>query len=771
MSSNDTEAPRDFIRTIVVEDVERGKHGGRVATRFPPEPNGYLHIGHAKSIVLNFGVAREFGGTCNLRFDDTNPSTEDPEFVQSIQDSVQWLGYQWDGLYYASDYFERFYRLAEKLILDGKAYVDDLSDEEIRQYRGTVTEPGKPSPWRDRSVEENLDLFRRMRSGEFPDGARVLRAKIDLAAPNMKMRDPLLYRIRHATHYRTGDAWCIYPMYDYAHCLEDAFEAITHSLCTLEFENNREIYDWVIEHTEVENQPQQIEFARLNLSYTIMSKRKLAKLVEGGHVEGWDDPRLPTLAGMRRRGYTPEAIRSFCESIGVAKSNSVVDVAALEHAVRDDLNTKAPRVMGVLDPLKVVIENYPETRVEELEAPYWPRDVPKEGSRKVPFSRELWIERDDFREDPPPKFRRLVPGREVRLRYGYFIRCEDVVKDDDGNVTELTCTYDPETRGGSAPDGRKVSGTIHWVSAARAHEVRVHLYDRLFSVENPDPGGEDAPDFREFLNPESLKVLETVYVEPSLAVAEPGDRFQLERQGYFYLDPKSTRAAGRPTFHQVVSLKDSWAKHQEPREPREPKPQREAKRREPAPVPPAERERTAEEAERFGRLLEAGVSETLADSLARSARLTAFFEEVLETHGNAATVADWVANEVGREIKDKPLEELPFGAREVGELARLVDEDAVTGAAANEVFAEMVEKGGDPEVIVERRGLAQISDAGELETVVDRVLAAHPDEVTAYREGKKALLGFFMGQVMGETRGRANPQLVQNLLREKLGGS
>ena len=547
--------PLDFIRAIVSEDVKAGKQAGRVATRFPPEPNGYLHIGHAKSICLNFGVAQEFGGTCNLRFDDTNPTKEDTEYVESIMEDVRWLGFQWhDRPLYASDYFEQLYEYAVHLIKKGLAYVDSLSADEIRAYRGTLTEAGKDSPNRTRSVEENLDLFARMRAGEFPDGSQVLRAKIDMGSPNINLRDPVLYRIRRAHHHRTGDAWCIYPMYDFAHPPSDAIEHITHSLCTLEFEDHRPLYDWLIEHLPVQSQPRQIEFARLNLTYTVMSKRKLLELVEEGHVSGWDDPRMPTIGGMRRRGYTPEAIRTFCERIGVAKRENMVDVALLEHAVREDLNQRAPRVMGVLDPVRLVIENYPEGVTEEFEVANNPEDAAA-GTRSVPFSRVLYIERDDFREDPPKKFFRLSPGREVRLRGAYFVTCTGVVKDPaTGEIVELRCTYDPETRGGNSPDGRRVKATLHWVSAAHALNAEVRLYDRLFNTENPGAKG----DYRADLNPKSLEVLANCLLEPSVANAAAGTRYQFERLGYFCVDPDST--AERLVFNRTVGLKDSWAK-------------------------------------------------------------------------------------------------------------------------------------------------------------------------------------------------------------------
>jgi len=551
--------PSNFIEDIIEEDLKQGKNDGRVHTRFPPEPNGYLHIGHAKSICLNFGIAAKYGGLCNLRFDDTNPTKEDVEYVESIKEDVRWLGFDWDDrLFYASDYFEQLYEYAVELIKAGKAYVCDLSPDEIREYRGTLTEPGKDSPYRNRSVEENLDLFRRMRAGEFPDGSRVLRAKIDMASPTLNMRDPVLYRILRATHHRTGDKWCIYPTYDFAHPLSDALEGITHSICTLEFEDHRPLYDWLIDNVSVPSRPRQIEFARLNLSYTVMSKRKLLELVKRGIVSGWDDPRMPTISGLRRRGYTPESIRTFCERIGVAKANSVVDIALLEHCVREDLNRRAQRVMAVLRPLRVVIDNYPKDKVEWLEAVNNPED-PSMGTRKVPFSRVLYIERDDFKEDPPPKFYRLAPGREVRLRYAYFIKCTGVVKDEKtGEVTELHCTYDPDTLGGSAPDGRRVKATLHWVSAAHALDAEVRLYDRLFTKE--DPGAEE--DFLACVNPDSLEVLTGCMVEPSLAGAAPGDRFQFERLGYFCVDPDSSRGVGerRLVFNRTVGLKDEWAR-------------------------------------------------------------------------------------------------------------------------------------------------------------------------------------------------------------------
>ena len=548
----------DFIRQIVADDLETNKWDGRVVTRFPPEPNGYLHIGHAKSICLNFGIAAEFGGTCHLRFDDTNPTKEEDEYVRSIIEDVKWLGWDWDDhLYFGSDYFDQMYEYAVDLIKKGSAYVCDLTAEQQREYRGTLTEPGRDSPYRTRSIEENLDLFERMRKGEFPDGSRTLRAKIDMAHPNLNMRDPVMYRILHAEHHRTGDKWCIYPMYDWAHGLEDSIEKITHSICTLEFENHRPLYDWFLDELGAYH-PRQIEFARLNLTYTVMSKRKLLRLVQDGHVNSWDDPRMPTISGLRRRGYSPRAIRRFCRTIGVNKFNSTVDMALLDHCLREDLNKTSPRVMAVLHPLKVVIDNYPEGRIEELDAINNPEDA-SAGTRKVPFSREFYIERADFMEDPPRKFFRLAPGREVRLRYAYFVTCTDVVKNEQGDVVELRCTYDPATRGGDAPDGRKVKATLHWVSAAEALDAEVRMYDNLFTKEDPEDV-EEGQDFTTTLNPKSLEILKDCKVEPSLAGAEALQRYQFERIGYFCVDPDS--AADNLVFNRTVGLRDTWAKIQ-----------------------------------------------------------------------------------------------------------------------------------------------------------------------------------------------------------------
>ena len=558
MSEKSILASKDFIRARIVEDNESGRFGGRVHTRWPPEPNGYLHLGHATAICLNFGIADDFGGMCNFRFDDTNPTAEEIEYVESQKEDTRWLGFDWEEReFFASDYFDQLYEFAERLVMQGKAYVDSLSADEIREYRGTLTEPGRNSPYRDRSVEENLHLLRRMRDGEFEDGAYVLRARIDMASPNMNMRDPTIYRIRNVSHHQTGDKWHIYPMYDYAHPISDSIEGITHSLCTMEYEDHRPLYDWFLEELDI-YRPQQIEFARFNISHTVLSKRRLIRLVEDGHVDGWDDPRMPTLAGLRRRGYTPDALRNFCAEVGINRTSSLTEIALLEHSLRDDLNRRAERRMAVLNPLKVVIENFPEGETDYLDAVNNPEDE-SAGTRRVPFSREIYVERDDFMEDPPRRFYRLAPGREVRLRYGYFIKCEEAVKDETGNVVELRCTYDPETRGGSAPDGRRVRATLHWVSAEHAVDAEVRLYDSLFTIPNPN----DTPDGREwtdFINPDSLSILTGCKVEPSLSGREPGETFQFERIGYFAADRDATPAL--PVFNRAVSLRDTWARIQ-----------------------------------------------------------------------------------------------------------------------------------------------------------------------------------------------------------------
>ena len=747
----ESRAGTDFVRTMIAQDLRTGKHA-TVVTRFPPEPNGHLHIGHAKAICLDFGVALEFGGRCHLRMDDTNPETEEMEYVDAIMRDVAWLGFDWgEHLYFASDYFEEFYRLAEGLIEKGLAYVDSASEEEIREHRGTVTEPGRPTKYRDRSAAESLDLFRRMRAGEFPDGAHVLRARIDLASPNMLMRDPILYRIRHATHYRRGDVWCIYPLYDYAHPLEDALECVTHSLCTLEFENNRELYDWVVENTDVECRPYQTEFARLELDYTITSKRKLLQLIERGLVSGWDDPRLSTIAGLRRRGVPPEAIRAFADLIGVAKTNSRVDIAKLEYTIRDDLNQRAPRVLCVVRPLRVVIVNWPAGQNDSFDAPSWPHDVPKQGSRPLPFSGVLYIERDDFMEDPPADFHRLAPGREVRLRYAYVIRCEEVVKDHDGNIVELHCTYDAATRGGHTPDGRTVRGTIHWVDAATSLPCEVRLYDRLFSVS--DPESDEDGDFSRHLNPDSLVVARDARIEPSVAADPPCSRYQFERLGYFTSDSEDSRPGGL-VFNRTVTLRDTWAKitgretHSAGR--------------------PDRRRAESSPAVREGRKRAASPPAGATDLVSRDTAAAQLLEDAVTAGADRRAAHNWITNDIARELAGRPAAELPFDGDRLAALLCLVDEETISTNSARDVLAEMVAGGGDPADIVKRRGLGQIRDAAAIAGVVERIVSAHPSKVEEYRGGRTGLFGFFVGQVMKETGGRAEPAVVQDLLRARL---
>lgn len=762
--------PSNFIRAIIDEDLKTDKYEGRVVTRFPPEPNGYLHIGHSKSICLNFGLARDYQGSCHLRFDDTNPTTEDPEYVESIQKDIQWLGFEWgENLYFTSDYFDKLYQYAEQLIEGGHAYVDSLSLDEIREYRGTVTTPGKHSPYRDRSTEENMDLFRRMRAGEFEDGTHVLRAKIDMAHPNMKMRDPLLYRIRHAHHYRTGDKWCIYPMYDYAHCLSDAIENITHSICTLEFENNRDIYDWVLDTLGFKPRPYQHEFARLNVNYTVMSKRKLLELVQDGLVDGWDDPRMPTISGLRRRGVTAESLRKFCDAIGVAKANSVVDFSQLEYHIRDDLNHKAPRVMGVLNPLRVVIENFDGDSAEMLEGSYWPHDVPNEGSRTIPFSREIYIERDDFMENAPKKFFRLVPGGEVRLRHAYVIRCKEVVKDEAGEIDHLICTYDKDTLGKN-PGDRKVKGTIHWVSATHGVPAEIRLYDRLFQTSNPNAV---EPDFTAALNPDSLRVVHG-FVEPALAEDPACSHYQFERQGYFYSDPDSTRA--KLLFNRTVTLKDSWSKQSSEAQPTaKPEKKTEAKTVQSAPKAKTETEILAEKDgqtevafKRYHR--ELGLSLEDADLISSDPAMILFFDEALAGFSKADVLAKWFVNELMRELKHTAIQDLKISGKGFAELVALVDQDQITANIGKEVLANMLESGNSAATIVEEKGLKQMDDDAALATVIDGILAANPDEVARFRAGEKKLQGFFMGQIMKATQGKANPKVVGKLLPAKLAG-
>ena len=747
----------NFIRQIIDEDLASNKHQGKVATRFPPEPNGYLHIGHAKSICLNFGLAKDYRGSCNLRFDDTNPTTEDPEFVASIQSDIRWLGFEWsNGTLHASGYFEQLYRYALKLIDSGKAFVCSLNEEQIRATRGTVTEAGSNSPYRTRSVEENRDLFERMRAGEFEDGTHVLRAKIDMAAANMKMRDPLLYRIRKAAHYRTGTDWPIYPMYDFAHCLSDSIEGITHSICTLEFENNRELYDWILDALEVSCHPQQIEFARLNLTNTVMSKRKLKQLVQEGDVSGWDDPRMPTLAGYRRRGYTPDSIRSFCERVGVAKANSMVDMGLLEYSIRDDLNSKVPRVLCVLDPLKVVLENYPEDKVENFDAPYYPEDIPLEGSRKLPFSKILYIERNDFMESPPKKFHRLAPGREVRLRYATIIKCEKVIHNKAGEVVELRCTYDPSSSGGHAGDGRKVKGTIHWVSAEHALPVEVRLYDRLFLHERPD--AQKDVDFRSFINPQSLQRMPNSLIEPSVRDANAGSRYQFERQGFFVVDPDSSKE--KKVFNRIVTLRDSWAKVAQPREATIQKSDSSSQKTK-VKTPPAPAPRTPLIPSAQALRDKYGISEDDARVLGNDEDRARFFENAIASYDNPKLIANWILNEVLRESKDGPLSALSFGAEHLAQLVKLIDQGTISGKIAKQVFNEMLQSGKQPEVIVKEQGLSQISAPEELEPIIDNLLAAHPDKGRKVSPRQRQYAGLFCRPDHAEDSGSGQPCLAE----------
>jgi glutaminyl-tRNA synthetase len=780
----------DFIRQIVRDDLARGRYDGTVVTRFPPEPNGYMHIGHAKSVCLNFGIAEEFGGRCHLRFDDTNPEKESEDFVRQFQDDIRWLGFDWgEHLYFASDYFERMYECAQVLIRKGLAYVDSQPPAGIREGRGTVTEPGVESPYRDRTVEVNLQMFERMRAGEYKDGTHVLRAKIDMASPNMLMRDPVLYRIRHAHHYRRGDEWCIYPLYDYAHCLEDAFEGVTHSICTLEFENNRELYDWVLENAGFdEPRPHQYEFARLELEHAVLSKRRIAPLVAAGVVSGWDDPRLSTVAGIRRRGVPPEAVRFFCDMIGVARTNSTVDADKFSFAVRETLNPVAPRVMAVLDPIRVVLTDYPDDKVESLEAPYFPPDVPRDGSREVPFSRELLIERDDFSEDPPKGFRRLVPGGEVRLRYAYVIRCDEVVKDEDGRIVELRCSHDPTTLGGGSPEGRKVKGTIQWVSARHALEAEVRLFGPLFrlSESDEDEATEDA-DLLDLVDPDSLEIVRGARVEPSVAADAPDVRYQFERTGYFWRDPVDGRE-GTWVFNRIVPLKDSWGrKAVEAAKAAEAGPER--SKEPPAPSKPVggpdagskpriSEQRASVRAEdpelqaRFDRYqADLGLAPEQADVLTSSRPASDFFEAALSEHDDAPDVAAWVVTDLRGLLDDRSVDDLAFDGAALGRLAALVVAGRVSRRAAKDVLARMVERGGDPAALIEEMGLTKMTDTDALGAIVDEVLAKWPEKVEEYRGGNANLMGLFIGQVMKATQGAADPGRTRALLSERLDAS
>ena len=748
---------KDFLRTIVEEDLKAGKYK-EVITRFPPEPNGFPHIGHAKSICINFGIAKDYNGHCNLRMDDTNPTKEDTKYVEALKDAVQWLGFNWgENVYFTSDYFSKIYDYAVKLIKMNKAYVDSLTEEEIREYRGTVTQAGKRSIYAQRTVEENLDLLERMKNGEFKDGEHVLRAKIDMSAANMKMRDPLLYRIRHAHHFRTGDDWCIYPMYDFAHCLSDYIEGVSHSICTLEFENNRDIYDWLLDTLELKlPRPYQHEFARLGINYTVMSKRKLLDLVNGEYVSGWDDPRMPTIAGYKRRGYTKESILNFCDQIGIAKANSMVDVAQLEFCIRDDLNQKVPRVLCVMDPLKVTIENYEGS--EEIDAPYYPHDVPKDGSRKLPFSKDIYIERDDFMENPPKGYFRLTPEQPVRLRHGYIIACKEVIKNLDGKIIEIKAEYYPESKSGSDTSGIKVNSAIQWVSAKEAKTVELRVYDRLFKNEAPE-GLED-------LNPDSLKIIKNALVEPAVITDKIDERFQFERQGYFYADPIDYTNE-KPVFNKIVGLKDSWAKKTKIVEP-EVKNTQKVQTQKVQVVGSMEPMNEDQKAafEKYTNTL--GLNSEVANILARDEHLSHFYEEAQTLINSPITLANIVVNEVARELKQMELSQVKFTPSQIAELVKMIDEETISSKIAKDVFEEMVKSGINPTQIVKDKGLVQISDPSEISPIIDEIIANNPDNVAKFKAGNTKLLGFFVGQVLKSTGGKANPQVVNELVALKL---
>ncbi|MDA1029006.1 MAG: glutamine--tRNA ligase/YqeY domain fusion protein [Bacteroidetes bacterium] len=754
---------RNFIQQIIDNDRASGRVKTEIITRFPPEPNGYPHIGHAKAICLNFSLAAEFSGRCHLRFDDTNPETEDMEYVRAMKRDINWLGFDW-GVheYYASDYFEQLYDMAVRLIRGDKAFIDSQTGEEIRANRGTVTEPGTHSPFRNRSVEENLDLFAAMRAGEFADGAHVLRAKIDMASPNMLMRDPVLYRIKKAEHYRRGNDWPIYPLYDFAHPLSDAIEGITHSLCTLEFDVHRPLYDWLVEALFPDPRPHQYESARLNLDYTVTSKRKLLQLVKENHVDGWDDPRMPTISGMRRRGYTPEALRRFCDMIGVAKADNRVDMAMLEFAVRDDLNTRAPRVMCVIDPLKVVLTNIEPGAIEELEASYWPHDIPKEGMRLVPLTREIFIEQSDFMESPSKNFHRLSPGGEVRLRYGYIIRCDQVIKDESGRVLELHCSADLDTKSGET-SGRKVKGTIHWVSASKGVPAEVRLYDRLFSVPDPDDV-KDGESFISHLNPSSVSIRQAI-IEPAASGKDALDRYQFERQGFFFLDPNELEK-GKTVWNQTITLRDTWEKAEVPVKSA---PSRKESTTDAAPVVRDPLEGLDKVTVDRANWLEATYGVGLDDAaiLAQRPRIASFFEEASKT-APSISVANWLINELRPLLPDDGIGALPFSAKQFADFVELHASNTLSSRQAKEVLVEMVSTGETADAIVNRLGLKQISDESLLLTMVNDVLKAYPDRVEAYQGGKTGLIGFFMGQVMAKSGGAANPSTVKTLLEKAL---
>ncbi len=750
---------KDFLRVIIEEDLKKGKYK-KIITRFPPEPNGFPHIGHAKSICINFGIAHDYNGYCNLRMDDTNPTKEDTKYVEALKDAVQWLGFNWGrNIHFTSDYFPKIYDYAIELIKMGKAYVDSINEGEMKEYRGTVTEPGRRSKYANRTIKENLELFERMKNGEFKEAEHVLRAKIDMSATNMKMRDPLLYRIRHAHHFRTGDKWCIYPMYDFAHCLSDYIEGISHSICTLEFENNKEIYNWVLDTLKLKPpRPYQHEFARLDINYTVMSKRKLLELVQGNYVTGWDDPRMPTIAGYKRRGYTKESILNFCEQIGIAKANSMVDVSQLEFCIRNDLNKKVPRVMCVLNPLKVTIENYEGS--EEINASYYPHDVPKEGSRKIPFSKELYIEREDFNENPPKGYYRLTPKQPVRLRHGYIISCKEVIKDTEGNILEIKAKYYPNSKSGYDSSGIKVKSAIQWVSAKEAKRVEVRLYDRLYKNESP----QDLKD----LNPNSLQIIKNALIEPAVITDRPNKRFQFEREGYFYTDPIDYTDKN-PVFNKIVGLKDSWAKKADTNKAAE-KTKIEKRQQ-------VKKEIVHGEAQALTQVQQAlfdkytnkyRLNSEISNILVKDEQLSSFYEKTLKELHSPVNIANIVANEVAKELKEKKANELKFTTKQIAQLIKMIEEETISSKIAKQVFEEMAQTGKNPTQIVEEKGLVQISNPNIILPIIDEIIAKNPDNIQKFKAGNTKLIGFFIGQVLKVTDGKANPKVVNKLVAEKL---
>ncbi len=747
---------KDFLRRVVEKDLQSGKYK-TVVTRFPPEPNGFPHIGHAKSISINFGIAKDYNGVCNLRMDDTNPTKEDTAYVEALKDAVEWLGFKYDGnVRYTSDYFDKLYSWAIELIKMGKAYVDSLSEDEIREYRGTVTSAGKRSKYAQRSVEENLDLFEKMKNGDFAEGEHLLRAKIDMSASNMKLRDPLLYRIRHAEHFRAGNKWCIYPMYDFAHCLSDYIEGVTHSICTLEFENNRDIYDWVIDTLQLTPpRPYQHEFARLGINYTVMSKRKLLELVENKIVSGWDDPRLPTIAGYKRRGYTPQSILNFCDTIGIAKANSTVDVSQLEFCIRDDLNKKVPRVMCIVDPLKVTITNF--DGVEDIEAPYYPNDIPKDGSRNITFAKTIYIDKNDFSEQPQKGYFRLTPNQSVRLKYAYIITVEEIIKDKNGEIVELKVKYNKDSKSGSDTSGIKVKSAIQWVEESSAKKVELRIYDRLFKNEAPQ-GIED-------INPNSLKIIKNALIEPAVINDKIDVRFQFEREGYFYAEPLDY-SDENPVFNKIVGLKDSWNKNRS----RDKKTRRENKQsNKQTQVNGTEPQMTKEQQKLFDKYTkELKLNNEIANILARDELLSQFYTDSLKEYNSIVTIANIVSNEVAKELKTKQIDQLKFTPSQIAKLAKLIDDETISSKIAKEVFEDMNNNGKDPAKIVEDKGLVQISNPDIINPIIEEMISKNPNNVTKYKDGNNKLFGFFVGQVLKATNGKANPKVVNELVKKQL---